>query len=149
MVLSVNITYYFQVMSILLTLLDRRMVTFVNLSIFIHEGQHNSDGTRFTLGETVYKSSNRLEIHVYLAHHLSDIHFLGTLLHELGHCLVDTFENGGHTEEWLQTTNKLMQVINHFIGEVPVLDSARHHLCAADEGPNCCETLTDSIIVLE
>lgn len=54
-----------------------------------------------------------------------------------------------NTEEWLQTANKLMQVINHFIGEVPVLDSARHHLCAADEGPNCCETLTDSIIVLE
>ena len=62
-------------------------------------------------------STTEREVHLFLQHHLSDMHFMGTLLHELGHCFVHTFENGGHTEEWLQTTNKLMQIINHFIGD--------------------------------
>ncbi len=68
---------------------------------------------------------------------------MGTLLHELGHCFVETFENGGHTDEWLQTTNKLMHLINYYIDDIPVLDSIRHDLCAVSIGPNYCDKFVE------
>ena len=138
-------------MSILLTLLDKRLITFQDLTIFNHEGEDEEDNrTKVTWGYTKYTiSMPEREVHLFLQHHFSDMHFMGTLLHELGHCFVHTFENGGHTEEWLQTTNKLKQIINHFIGEIPVLDSAWHELCVVSNGPNVCDKLVDSVIVLE
>ena len=86
-------------------------------------------------GETTYRFTDlkirrQAKVHLYLKHHMSDMHLLGTLLHELGHCFVDTYENDGHTDEWLLTTNYFMHVMGHFIQTIPVLHSARHNLCA-------------------
>ena len=61
---------------------------------------------------------------------------------------MDTCENGGHTEEWLETTNFLMQTINYFLKTIPMLHSQRHYLCAVALGSNYCDNFVDSIIVI-
>ena len=72
----------------------------------------------------------------------------GTLLHEIRHCFVDTCENGGHTEAWLETTNFLMQTINYFLKTIPILHSQRHNLCAVVLGPNYCDNFIETTIVV-
>lgn len=133
-------------MSILLALLGRRMVTFSKLRIHIHTDTGRSNSSSILFGDTT-PSSTAVTIRLYLRHHESDIHFLGTLLHELGHCFIITNINGGHTDEWLETTAHLMMVVNHFIPELPLLDSGRHNLCAVAFGPNFCDKFTNGQVI--
>lgn len=137
-------------MSILYTLVNQRNVQFTSLTINFFEDACSDDGNaHITFGQTYMASPSQATIDIFWKHHISDIHVLGTLLHEIGHCFVFNYENGGHTEDWLETTNLLMQAANYFLEKIPVLQGQGHNLCAAALGPNYCDNFVESIIVID
>ena len=96
------------------------------MHVFIKCGMSNNTGPawiepglpRMTEGNTLFgvnwNAYDNLDIHVYLGDHVSETHFVGSLIHETAHSLVNTLENEGHTDEWIRVTVRLMKLINIF-----------------------------------
>jgi hypothetical protein len=88
--IKVSLSFCFvQVLPILMNVIGNIFVDFQQLNIYIHKGAYTSWRQNIALGNTLNQHSSA-EVYLYLKHHESDIHFLGILLHELGHCLVNT-----------------------------------------------------------
>ena len=77
---------------------------------------------------------------MYLCHHRSDVHFLGTLIHEIGHFFT-WHVHEDHCETWFKTTRRLMAVIQSYKHELSIQDSYQYQLCATELGPNFCKRL--------
>lgn len=63
------------------------------------------------------------------------MHLISTLLHELGHALVDENENGGHTNNWYMITARLMSLTSH-ISNLKINDHHIYKMCARQCGVN-------------
>ena len=98
--------------SLLLNILECRRLNFTRLRVFLHDAKATVEGnTLFGVNWNAYDNS---DIHVYLGDHVSETHFVGSLIHETAHSLVNTLENEGHTDEWIRVTVRLMKLINIF-----------------------------------
>ena len=127
----------FQVLSLLQGLLYGRRIPEQQLTIRIFQGRNSSD----------YGESNSTEIRLYLKPQKSDIHFLGTLIHELAHFF--TFdETELHGSQWQECSLQLMALINCYLTDIPVEDSGCHQLCTRVIGENCCDHFVTGTVVI-
>ena len=134
---EIRVFICFQVLSLLQTLIDGRRITERQLIIHIYEGRCSS----------IYGLTLPTKTKMYLRPHKSDIHFLGTLLHELAHFL--TFQEvADHGPQWKEWCIQLMALVSHYLPDIPLQDSGCHQLCTRDIGANCCDHCVTGTVVI-
>ncbi len=102
-----------------------RSTSVKTLNVILEKKQHSSKYgvTKF------YNNGEDLTVIIYVGNHTSEIHVLGTLIHELAHCLLPPCMN--HNAFWITITSCLISVSETFLPEGDM-----HRLAVLEVGPN-------------
>ncbi len=102
-----------------------RSTSVKTLNVILEKKQHSSKYgvTKF------YNNGEDLTVIIYVGNHTSEIHVLGTVLHEIGHCLLTPYMD--HNAFWVTITACLVSVAQTFL---PTSDMYR--IAVAEVGPN-------------
>jgi hypothetical protein len=114
------------VLSKLFTFFPERKTLETDLEIIIHTRQDNT-----CYGYTVI--GIKTQIHIFVGHHVSETHFLGTLAHEISHFLTDG-NISDHGDFWKTVFCCVMCLLKTFIDENDV-----HEMMVASRGANVME----------
>lgn len=120
---------YFFVFQIIKTIQDTlfsRLCNFSNVVVLI-----TTDKIEGKYGYTNHTKEGEAYSIIISTFQLSELEYLSTLIHEIGHCLTN---KKNHDYNWLQTTAYLMTLIREIFPNLTGLD--QHQFCASKLGIN-------------